>query len=144
MGLQSWIINCLKISDEIINFIEKNRKTWRVELTAGGESLAETKIQKGIFQGDATIIITIYNCDDATQLHTQKMQSRTKFTKSQKKINHIMYMDDIKLFAKNEKELETLIHAVRIYSQDIRMEFGIEKCAMLILKSGKRDITDGM
>ena len=29
-----------------------------------------------------------------------------------------MDMDDIKLFAKNEKELETLIHAVRIYSQD--------------------------
>ena len=37
-----------------------------------------------------------------------------------------MYMDDIKLFAKNEKELETLIHIVRIYSQDIGMEFGIE------------------
>ena len=29
-----------------------------------------------------------------------------------------MYMDDIKLFAKKEKELKTLIHAVRIYSQD--------------------------
>ena len=28
-------------------------------------------------------------------------------------------MDDIKLFAKNEQELEILIHAVRIYSQDI-------------------------
>ena len=40
-----------------------------------------------------------------------------------------------------EKELETLIHAVRIYSQDIGMEFGIEKCAM---KSGKRHMTDGM
>ena len=37
-----------------------------------------------------------------------------------------MYMDDIKLFAKNENELETLIHAVRIYSQDIVMELGIE------------------
>ena len=37
-----------------------------------------------------------------------------------------MYMDDIKLFAKNKKELETLIHEVRIYSQDIRMEFGRE------------------
>ena len=53
-------------------------------------------------------------------------------------------MDDIKLFAKNEKELETLIHAVRIYSQDIGMEFGIEKCAMLIMKSGKRHMTDEM
>ena len=38
-----------------------------------------------------------------------------------------MYMDDIKLFAKNEKEMETLIHTVRICSQDIGIEFGIEK-----------------
>ena len=28
-------------------------KTWRVELTAGGRILAESKIQRGIFQGDA-------------------------------------------------------------------------------------------
>ena len=55
-----------------------------------------------------------------------------------------MYMDGIKLFAKNEKELKTLIHAVRIYSQDIGIEFGIEKCAMLVMKSGKRHMTDGM
>ena len=54
-------------------------------------------------------------------------------------------MDDVKLFEKkNEKELETLIHAVRIYSQDIGMEFGIEKCAMLVMKSGKRHLTDVM
>ena len=37
-----------------------------------------------------------------------------------------------------------LIHAVRIYSQDIEMEFGLEKCDMLVMKSGKRRITDGM
>ena len=55
-----------------------------------------------------------------------------------------MYMDDIKLFAKNEKQLETLIHAVRIHSQDIEMEFGIEKYAMLVMKSGKRHLTDRM
>ena len=53
-------------------------------------------------------------------------------------------MDDIKLIAQNDKELETLIHTVRIYSQDIGMEFGIEKCAMLVMKSGKRHMTDGM
>ena len=55
-----------------------------------------------------------------------------------------MYVDDNKLFAKNQKELETLIHAVRIYSQDIGMEFGIEKSAMLVMKSGKRHLTDEM
>ena len=54
MVLQCWIINrpkIYKISDEVINFIEKTMKTWRVKLTAGGRSLAEAKIRRGIFQG---------------------------------------------------------------------------------------------
>ena len=39
-----------------------------------------------------------------------------------------MYMDNIKLFAKNEKELESLTQAMRIYSQNIGIKFGIENC----------------
>ena len=38
-----------------------------------------------------------------------------------------MYMDDIKLFAKKEKELGTLRHTMWIYNQDIGIEFGIKK-----------------
>ena len=38
----------------------------------------------------------------------------------------------------------TLIHAVRIYIQDIGMEFGIGKWATLVMKSGKRHMPDGM
>ena len=53
-----------------------------------------------------------------------------------------MYMDDTKLCAKNEKELETLEHAGRIYSQDIEMEFSIEKFAMLWMKSDKRHLAE--
>ena len=45
-------------------------------------------------------------------------------------------MDDIKCLPKTKKKSETIIQAVRIYSEDIGMEFGIEKCAMLIMKSG--------
>ena len=61
-----------------------------------------------------------------------------KLSRSQENINHPMYMDDIKLFTKNEKQLETLLHAVRIYSQDIGMELSSEKWVMLVMKSGKR------
>ena len=53
---QSWILHFLKmykISHEVINFSEKTMQTWTVEMTAGGRSLAEIKIQRGIFQGDA-------------------------------------------------------------------------------------------
>ena len=133
-----------KISHEVINFIEQTMKTWRVELTAGGRSVAETKNQRGIFQGDALSPLLFIIAMMPLNHILRKCAAGYKLSRSQEKINHLMYMDDIKLFAKNEKELETLIHAVRIYSQDIRMEFGIEKCTMLVMKSGKRHMTDGM
>ena len=53
-------------------------------------------------------------------------------------------MDDIKNFSKNEKELETMVQTIRIYSQDIGMEFRIEKCAMLVIKKGERKLMDGI
>ena len=60
MLLQSCIIDCLKmnkIPDEVIKFIEKTMKNWKVELTAGGKSLAEVKIHRDIFLGDALLIL---------------------------------------------------------------------------------------
>ena len=130
MVSQSWIINCLKmykILHETINFIEKTMKNGRVELTAGGKSLAETKIQRGIFQGDALAPLLFIIAMMPLNHILRKCRARYKLCRSQGKINHLMYMDDIKLFAKYDKELETLIHTIRIYSQDIGMEFGIEK-----------------
>ena len=88
-------------------------KTWKVELTAGGRNLAEEMIQRGIFQdvlSSLLIIITMMPLNDIPR----KCTARYKLSRSQEKVNHLIYMDDIKLFPKNEKELETLIHAVRI------------------------------
>ena len=112
-------------------------KIWKVELTGGGRSFAEAKVQRGIFQGDPLsplpFLITMMPLNHILR----KFPAGYKLCKLQEKINHLMYMDDIKLFAKKEKEQETLIHAIRIYSRDIGIEFGIEKCAMLVMKSGK-------
>ena len=46
-----------------------------------------------------------------------------------------MYMDDIKIFAQNEKEFEILIQTIRIYCQCVP--------TMLIMKRGKRETTEG-
>ena len=146
MAPHSWIINSLKmykISDEVMNFIDKTMKTCRVELTAGGR-LAEAKIQRGTFQGDALSPLLFIIAMMSLNHILRKCTAGYKLSRSQEKVSHLMYMGDIKLFAKNEKELETLILTVRIYSRDIGMEFGIEKCAMLVMKSGKRQLTDGM
>ena len=55
-----------KIYDEVINFIEKAMKTWKVKLTAEWKSLVEGTIQRGIFQGDELSPLLFNNCDDAT------------------------------------------------------------------------------
>ena len=147
---QSWIIHYLKmykISDEVIKLIEKTMETWRVELTAGGKTLAEVKIQRGVLQGDAQLPLLFFIVMIPLNYILRKFTAGYKITKSQEKINHLMYLNDIKLFAKNEKKknkLETLIQAVRIYSQDIGIKYGIEKCTMQIMKSGKRQMTEKM
>ena len=55
-----------------------------------------------------------------------------------------MYMDNIRLFARNEKDLESRILAAKIYSPGIWMEFSIEKCAILIMRSRKQHMTEGI
>ena len=100
---QSWIINSLKIfkiSEEVINFIKKTMKTWKMELTAGGRSLAEAKVQRGIFQGDALSPLQFIIAMMPLNHIPRKCTTRYKLSKSQEKINHLMYMDDITLFAK--------------------------------------------
>ena len=143
---QSWLINCFKmykISHEVINFSEKTMKPWKEKLTVGWRSLAEANIQRGTFQVNTLSPLLFITAVMPLNHILRKCTAVYKLSKLQEKINHLMYMDDIKLFAKNEKELETLINAVRIYSQDIRMEFGIEK-GTLLRKSGKRHLTDGI
>ena len=99
-----------KISHEVTNFIEKTTQTWRKELTAGGKSLAETMIQRGIFQEDALSPLLFIIAMMPLNHILRKCIARNKLSRSRKKINHLMYMDDIKLFGKKEKELKTLIN----------------------------------
>ena len=46
-------------------------------------------------------------------------------------------MDDLKLFAKNDKDLEGLLSTVKQFSNDIGMEFGLDKCAKATFVKGK-------
>ena len=55
-----------------------------------------------------------------------------------------MYIDDIKLLAQNEKELETLIQAIRIYRDNIGIDFDIVKCAIFKITTRKPQITEGI
>ena len=125
-----------KISGEAINFIEKTMNTWIMILTAGGKSLAEAKIQRGILQGDAQSLLIFIVAMIPLNHIRRKCTDRYKLSKSQEKIYHLMYTDDIKQQKRKRTGHSSAHH------ENIEMEFGIEKHAMLIMKSGKRHLTD--
>ena len=53
-------------------------------------------------------------------------------------INHLLFIDDLKLYGASKDQLDSLIQVVRIFSQDIKMSFGLEKCAALEIRRGRQ------
>ena len=70
-------------------------------------------------------------------LTLRKAKAGYEFSESKDKINHLLFMDDLKLYSQSEKGLDSLVQTVCVFSKDIGMEFGIEKCAMLVMEKGK-------
>jgi len=46
-------------------------------------------------------------------------------------------VDDLKLIAKSVEEIQKQIQIVKTFSDDIHMEFVLEKCAKIAFKRGK-------
>ena len=53
-------------------------------------------------------------------------------------------MDDLKLYEKSTAELESLLNSIRIFSNDISMEFCLDKCTTLAITKGKVTEIRGM
>ena len=59
-------------------------------------------------------------------------------------INHLFYVDDLKLCGTSDKQLIGLSNTVRNVSDDIKMEFGLDKCAKASFKIGKKVSAEGI
>ena len=76
----------------------------------------------------------------------RKAKAAYKFSESKEKINHLLVMDDLKLYSRSEKGLDSLVQTVIVFSEDIGIEFGIEKLAMekgKIVKSVDIELPEG-
>ena len=136
----SWIIECLdlfgvaeNIKTLLVNGIEK----WKVMLCSGNSKLGEVEIKRGIFQGDSLSLLVFILALIPLSLILRKTKVAHEFSESKEKINHLLFMDDLKLYSRNEKGLDSLVQRVCVFSEDIGMEFGIEKCAILVMEKGK-------
>ena len=64
-------------------------------------------------------------------------------TSRNQELSHLLFMDDLKLYAKSERKLDLFIQTMGIFSDDVSMVFGLDKCAVLVMKRWKIVRTEG-
>ena len=94
-------------------------------------------MKRGCFQRDSLCPLVFVLALIPLKLILIKGKATYEFSKSKEKINHLLFMDDLKLYSRSEKGLDSLVQTVRVFSEDIETEFVIEKCAMLVMENGK-------
>ena len=57
----------------------------------------------------------------------RKAKAACEFSESKQRNNHLLLMDDLKLYSQSEEGLDSLVQTARVISEDIGMEFGIKK-----------------
>ena len=110
---------------------------WKVMLCSGNSELGEVEIKQRIFQGDSLSLLVFVLALIPLSLILRKAKAAYEFSESKEKINHLLFMDDLKLYSRSKKGLESLVQRIHVFSEGIGMEFGIEKCAMLVMEKGK-------
>ena len=127
----SWILETLgliKVAKNIEDLLKRSMADWKIVLTADGQILGDVDISRGIFQGDtlSPLLFVVAMIPLTLLLRKEKMGYR--FGELGQKINHLLFMDDLKLFGGNMEEVEKLCEVVHKFSTDIGMEFGMSKC----------------
>lgn len=110
----SWLIQILKIykiDPTLIKFLQTVMTKWTTKLNiqAGKTTLSTplVKIARGIFQGDS--LSPLWFCLALNPLSSILNKTNCGYTidrQNKIKLTHLLYMDDIKLYAPNRKDIE--------------------------------------
>ena len=107
----------------LVKSIEKSK----VMFCAGNSELRVNDIKRGVFQRDSVSPLVL----------VLALVSAYEFSGDKEKINYFLFMDYLKLYSRNEKELDSLVQTKCGFIEDIEIDFGIEKCAMVVIDKGK-------
>lgn len=145
----TWLIEILriyKIHPTLISLLKHLMSEWCTVLsivTSDHKITTEAiKINRGIFQGDA--FSPMWFClalnPLSKLLNSAKVGYKIQNNDVSYLISHLLYMDDLKLYANSPSQLNKLISIVEMFSKDINMQFGIDKCKTINIRKGRLEL----
>ncbi|CAH2095620.1 unnamed protein product [Euphydryas editha] len=140
-----WLLKVLEIykcPSAVKDFLKLFMSRWRVVMTARGMNSSVTtdpiQVKCGLFQGDSLSPLLFCLAINPLSQILNKYANKGYKLKDKTYINHLVYMDDLKLYAKNKNSLAALLHTTEIFTNDIGMNFGFEKCNILHMVEGRK------
>lgn len=143
----SWILETLEmfgIAKNVVAMLRNSMPDWKTNLYSGNTHLGDVSIKRGIFQGDSFSPLLFVVALIPISMVLRKVKMGYDLGKNGPRLNHLLFMDDLKLFGRTEREIDSMVETVRLCSSDIGMEFGISKCSVLTMKRGKRALCQGI
>ena len=134
-----WIMKCLQlygVNKQVQQFLFHSMHLWHTILTVNGDVYGEVLIQCGIFQGDSLSPLLFIMALMPLSLLLNKSGKGYLLQREHHRVSHLVYMDDIKLFASSRQRLDSLLTMLSLFSEDICMKFGYSKCNILTLTKG--------
>lgn len=141
---KSWLeesMRLLGVAEEIVSFNTSLMETWETSLHLPTNKNPITtrplKVKRGIYQGDALSPILFCIAMAPLSLILNKLKAGYKIKDSETNINHLLYMDDLKYMCTSLTQLRLITTTIQQFSTDIKMEFGLDKCAVAYFNKGE-------
>ena len=144
----AWILKVMsltKVAGNLGSLVRNSMHHWETTLNCNGKDLGNVNIKRGIFQGDSlSPLLFVMSLLPLTLLLRKEEMFSYKMSPFNYSLNHLLFMDDLKLFAQSQRAINELVRVVERFSTDIGMAFGIDKCATINIKEGVRSKMNGI
>ena len=123
MGPYSWMLKSLDLIGaprNVIELLKKSMKDWKTNLFSGKSPLGAVNINRGTFQGASMLfVITLI----PLTLVLRRLKQGYSFGKGKPRLNHLLFMDDLKLYGSSESDIDSLVRTTKLVTEDIEMSF---------------------
>ena len=130
---QSWILKTLDLvgtARNIIEILKRSMQSQRTFLFSGKNKQGKVNIRRSIFQGNFLSPFLFAVALIAVTIILKRLKQEYSFGKRKERLNHLLFINNLKLYGSNDSETESLVKVVKIMSGDIGMQFGFDKCAV--------------
>ena len=137
-------LELVEAAENIVNLLKETMKNWRTNLICSNTDLGAVKISRGIFQGDTLSPLLFVVSLLPLKLVLRKMKQGYSFGKGKSNLNHLLFVDDLRLYGGSQPDIDSLTQTVYTVTDGIGMKFGLDKCGVLEMHRGKESECKGI